>query len=119
MLLDIYKNELAKDGEFEKYLTKIGEIYFNVKPRPTGGFLGNLLQSFLQESDEEEESTQTKSQSQQPQSNQPAPPSMPAFPVFPPFSLFEQMCQPRPSASRPAQSDSTKNNNQSNMDDLD
>lgn len=84
--MEIYKNELAKDSEFEKYLTKLGEIYFDVKPKQTGGFFGNLLQQFLQESDDEEE-TSNKS----PQPNQQPPGPVP----FPPFSLFESICQPR------------------------
>jgi len=126
VLLDVYRNELDKDGEFEKYLTKLGEIYFNVRPRQTGGFLGNLLQQFLQESDEEEESASTSQQpTQQPtQQNQPsAPQQQPAaMPFFPPFSLFEQMCQPpRPTGSRQPSSQSNRNNTTNNLqsDDLD
>lgn len=109
VLSDIYKATLANDSELEKYLTKVGEIYFNVKPRATGGFFGNLLQTFLQDSDEEEETAAVKPQPssapQQPEtqassSSNPLsnPLSFAAPNPLPPFSLFERMCQARTTA---------------------
>ena len=103
---------MAKDSEFNKYIAKLGEIYFNVKPRPAGGFFGNLLQSFLLDSDEEEERVDNKpKQNQQPQ--QQASTSNPLsnpLPQLPPFSLFERMCQSGPTAafSRPGENQNSK-----------
>lgn len=120
MLSDIYKATLANDSELEKYLTKIGEIYFNVKPRATGGFLGNLFQTFLQDSDEEEETAskpQTSGQQSQPSSSSNNNPLSFAAPnPLPPFSLFEQMCQTRTAAR---QSDSANKPTLQSHEDLD
>lgn len=107
VLLEVYKNELAKDAEYDRYLNKLGVIYFNVKPRQTGGFLGNLLQQFLQESDEEEESTPSNSATAPPPPSQPhhqPGPSSFGLPTLPnlPNSFFEQICQPR-TAPRPSE----------------
>ncbi|RWS12009.1 Golgi to ER traffic protein 4-like protein [Dinothrombium tinctorium] len=62
VLCDLYSPILKRDPSYNDYLSKIGELYFGLQStarnRPMGGFLGNLLQSFFEdENDNNEEET--------------------------------------------------------------
>lgn len=70
VLCEIYASSLSRDPSFKDYLTRIGEIYFGIRPPPTnrgfGGLLSNFLQSFAEDNDEEmgdDEPTSVPSQS--------------------------------------------------------
>ena len=46
-LNDAYAPSIARDPEFSSLLTKIAEVFFNVKPQAPNNFLGQMLKSFL------------------------------------------------------------------------
>lgn len=61
-LCDMYKVALARDSSFDKYLQKIGVLFFGVVPTPqrSGGMFGNLInQLFSSLDDGEEEADET------------------------------------------------------------
>lgn len=58
-LCEHYSTTLSRDPSYKDYIQRIGEIYFGLAPpreQAPGGFLGNLLQSLLDDDDEEDES---------------------------------------------------------------
>ena len=58
LLCDLYATALSRDPEYKRYLTRIGELYFGIKPpnrnQAMGGILGNLLQSLMDDDDDDE-----------------------------------------------------------------
>lgn len=56
-MCEIYAHSLNRDPAFKDYLTRIGELYFGIRPPQTnrgfGDILSNLFQSFAEDNDEE------------------------------------------------------------------
>lgn len=69
-LCELYAASLARDPNYNQYLTKIGELHFGVKPPARrsgmGGIFGNLLQSLMEDNDDSDDGSMPPTTHSQP-----------------------------------------------------
>ena len=65
-LRQVYRPSLIRDASFDKYLVKIGVLFFNINPPASGGFMGgmfgDLFSRLFQGFDDDDEEMHTNSE---------------------------------------------------------